>query len=1773
MDAAKLEQNLGAAIHDGTLKIRPVQPGLESWWQVIGKAVPANGITLTNCRLTEGAPFAIVGETVDFGHGKILLTLGFADSQNGVKITTGLQFDRTLSLPAIPWLSADNISVRLVVDGDQQSGSLLGTAHIGNLSLPVKLDLPRCEDSWVFSIGGVREPIAVDTTLITTMLNGDLSFLPPGLEEFISGFRLYGLRINFNPVDKSNPITWISVSAALKADQPWEIIPGGLQLYGLTSEVAAHPAKNGARPTTNPTIVAVIQAKAKVAGTREVDVRLSQNTQQGLTLLELSAVDNVRFPGLQSLADLSGHPALFQVLLSFVSQFSKPFSDLYLRRCEFALDNKNLRLVQLRMDVECYAPIVLARNVNLEHVTLELRVTPDASTSVRANMTAQIAAGEQNIMLRGRVDNDIELKGRIASVSLSQLAGIFFPGLPDGFPDPQFSHVLVSLKTRGSVDLSAGAQLFMHSLASGLKIPLPDSLNNIELDIFSGTADVFNKTYGFNLESNTVIPLFDGDAAGVEIVRTSVAVTMSKGSRVDVDISLVLRGAATIAGQLSVSFDNVTLSYHSATGEWSSDSAVFANIKGHDKPYELSVEMANDKFALLYKGTIQFASLSYGGLVSCELFSIFISPKNSKSSTERKSGDYAWGIGGDIKLRQPDTTGKPWLDLTGKLLLEKAGAENKLTVSVDAPNIPGIPLNMGGAFPRAPELKLRLDQFDLGYATATAKEARSGWAVTAKTVLQIVNIPDLLAHYLPVEELHGQLSITGDTLKLAFDVPSTLQPHWPRMALKFASDVQIDLGQPVIDIVSIDIELGSEVQLVQRLHITLPQQINCLFGTTEEGKPKKRLFNESFDLQLSAGNKLSLNILTSPLADLAFITKTINAEEQLWTNWDFGDVGRFEFRVPEFEYSKTRWKASGGFNRLSETRIPLAPIKYLLGKSGVPPALLSALPDGIPLVDIDFRDDSFNGQLDKLLGSLFSKQNPEIKQALDLVRQTVQALPEHLQEYFQIKIPDSLVLDISVDSLGGGCSGGLRILDENANENRTESAGQQKPLKLLFPFMGVPPGLIGLTIRGMAFGQKSAGAMITIDFDGYIDRFNLVELPFAVTLQDKKIANRVHLDNSRFLVPSGLPVPIPLFYDRIEYNYRDVLGTQLQTSWNNKEPDWGVSDYIKVFQALVSFFGQKLYLFSEHNFDQMLNMRLGIGMQRLTMPAFLGSGHIVLNTRNVELNTGRMIGGIFDFFKTGNPQYAIQSIPLKASDSVWIRLGNINLNFGPILDIKANWCITTQQEFEQQVLPAIATNKQLAKALTNDVLTSLPETQHKIPFYKGFIIIMGSCIDLGGLLGLHVQFAMCLSGHREKKDRPVDSNRNMGSFETGFLLSGTLANTLELRLGGRVGVSHQTNGDEKVEIEGALQVLWQNRNLVRTHGMIAVSKYQFDVDITLELTDIFSIAGHMEMGRQKFYMSGDVSWGHTGTAHSYKGSVEINNQGVVIGVSWHFHGMDGTVTVQTPGRENALYTATAMLKPDEQLMVDFKKLMQAAVADIAGSSVDQVYKSMQNAINDFNNTEISVRGLRDSLPRLCDSIVKTINATIINNTGGVKKVARSTALSKAKPFIDRVNRISQVARKSSDSRFRDDLRNALQDIVDHNKLNISITLGKGLFKKKFTIYSGRPLTSDNINRLQQAIDNIDHLQQSSNIRASNVKEYAKFSPRDQLLAEINNAASKALPDVKSISFEVPLDQVIPSNVNVSIDYLYNGKVRNSGDVKIDFSNPAALAKNLVDAVR
>jgi ElaB/YqjD/DUF883 family membrane-anchored ribosome-binding protein len=494
---------------------------------------------------------------------------------------------------------------------------------------------------------------------------------------------------------------------------------------------------------------------------------------------------------------------------------------------------------------------------------------------------------------------------------------------------------------------------------------------------------------------------------------------------------------------------------------------------------------------------------------------------------------------------------------------------------------------------------------------------------------------------------------------------------------------EIELGTISFEVTNFHTALGKSLALGAELTAHLPPELNNIFGS-ENGQPNYTFFTEEVRLALgiSKDKGLYLNLLSSLLPPE--IGRVEKEGDVAWQHIDLGEFGQIRMPLPTFSFDGRGFAASGAFEIVEPLALPLTPIKSLFEAYDLS-AIADVLPNKIPLTEFNVLD--ANGDLDVTafldliqasdIAEDVSFPIDEFGQALELIAGRFNQLPDAFQEYLSFELPAEFEFEIIVTPDGGV---------------RFDIRAEDEPVKTLRPFItpGIPvPGLIGLKLNRAAFGEILSGSLFILDLDAVVDYFDLPTLVASLALPEE--ASRLLPDtrdlHRRFIVrdlfmiiiyQAGIPIPIPLFYSDLGFEYLGLEGLGLGLKWQFPMPQADFADIIQVFMDMEKFFVDREYLLPENFFaDHDLALRFGIDPAYIQLPKYAsGDPPKLLGSREQVWSTDltEVFVEVLNTVKKPSLGRLVRMVPLEA------RTGSGEITFGP-MTFNANWAIATDQEF------------------------------------------------------------------------------------------------------------------------------------------------------------------------------------------------------------------------------------------------------------------------------------------------------------------------------------------------------------------------------------------------------------------------------------------------------------------------------------------------------------
>lgn len=1269
----------------------------------------------------------------------------------------------------------------------------------------------------------------------------------------------------------------------------------------------------------------------------------------------------------------------------------------------------------------------------------------------------------------------------------------------------------------------------------------------------------------------TELPEIRLDGAAMSVTPATGAFSLSGSSSGRWDFPPGGRGLTVNAVDVAIS----------RTGDGTGAATTCAITVGGNEPAELAERVAIKAFELEF-GLGAGNQWSVSGEVEAEIFgqAIALTARYGESNGIRTlrldmtaeapiefaigDGIGSMGISGvAIEFGQPDggfeITGDVAISVdglfetVGRLEIEKSGKATRLIVSTEAPKISPIALPLD--VPEPPEIDLDIGPLRLAMGGA------SGFEITGDAALRIRHTPEILRSLFSKEAMRGSIIIDGTQTKVRVSPPVEFGIDFPELALTFGDGARLSLGQPGLAIETYTLDLKGKPKFGADIEVTLPRALNYLFGVDAAGQPSMILFKERLDLGLEIGKGLRLKARTSPLELLEFYEKYGNR----WTDWDFGVFGRMSFQVPEFSFEKGKWVASVGVERLGELQLPLWLLKSAMAKVGFPEPLVAPIPDSVPLVELDLRSDNFHESLMALLGpDAAGRLSPEaaaiLTELAKALREGIDRLPDRMAEYLTLRVPESLTLDMAA-APNGGFHFDLRT---HADED----------LKILMPILlGPLPELAGLSFRQIGFGLAAGGSVATIRLDGHLDRIDPISLTFSlVTGLGDQISNRFVFRDTFMLAATAAPVAVPIFYSDLGWEYRDLLGLELQTHWRFPEPDVSIGDFATLIGGMVQFLNDEDFLLHRSGAPEALPLSLTVGPNFVTLPDYLGGASLGPKENLPSFDVTDSVMRLLDGLKTLNAGYLITAIPLKIEkpgDDIWIRVGHRSVSFGP-LAFEAAWCVTTEKEFVEEVLADPAAVAMIGDANGANVLKSLPTERGAATIDRGFIVLLMGRAGLSGLIEFESHFGLALTA--------------TGGFETGFLLAGELASALRLELSGRIAVAPpQQSG--ATECEGRIRLTLLDINLIDAYGAIrSVPGESFEMEVILRIGPVFQVAGLFRIANDGLTIRGTVTWGYTDGANLTIGTLAtVSKTGVALGFDAKLFDFDANIGVRQPLRGPAEFTAGLTLPSG------FHDMMQGevvAIADTAASETERALKDIESLASQIGDLELSIAGVKSWLPRLCDSIISTITTSVnrgVDRRWPSKKVwgvrisapgrgnVKAAAQRSAKPTKDRLARLKSAALRADRPDGRPALKAAIDDLIRNNSLSVRVSFP---WIGRKTLYTRSPvIPTAQINLMKTARNAIDKLPRMNGPKVDADAVYKRAVDKEVILNQVKSSVEEGLtegiPIVKRIEFSRELGRVSRLlTLDVVIGYRGSDRIV-SADV--DLGDVALTARNVSKA--
>ncbi|NIR46294.1 MAG: hypothetical protein GWN99_17810 [Gemmatimonadetes bacterium] len=437
------------------------------------------------------------------------------------------------------------------------------------------------------------------------------------------------------------------------------------------------------------------------------------------------------------------------------------------------------------------------------------------------------------------------------------------------------------------------------------------------------------------------------------------------------------------------------------------------------------------------------------------------------------------------------------------------------------------------------------------------------------------------------------------------------------------------------------------------------------------------------------------------------------------------------------------------------------------------------------------------------------------------------------------------------------------------------------------------PNLIGIELRGFSIGELAAGTLFLMEVDADIEVFPVVEMLLDLVLGEHrpafmpetgKLRQSFRLHNVTMLGATAFPVPIPIFFDEIGFEYTGIEGLELETHWGFPLPAIDAASIVGTARKLVDFLGDPQKQLQPGDLNDGDLGRFWSGPNYLQLPSYVGGKLVGSRTDDWEIDFAEQIVPLLNGIKRWDPLDLIRAFPIEKR----VRKEGTTL-FG-FLDLGASWIVTTFDEFQElcekgaevrnQVLDEL---KAMPKRQRDNLIRALPLEGE--PHASGLIMLLWGGWGIEGWASMEVSLGMAASG-----------SKGVG---TGYGIQGDLGNAAELALSSSAFVS---KGSLDLGGHAGLRVA----DLLILDGSFSLHNDHFAIGVRSRLQVIDgTLRGHLSPS--ELVLAGDVQV-RAGAFFSMNAQARIDSHhGFLVEGKWTYAaGQTQGVTLAAVGADSGL---------------------------------------------------------------------------------------------------------------------------------------------------------------------------------------------------------------------------------------------------------------------------
>jgi hypothetical protein len=1231
------------------------------------------------------------------------------------RVTVAL-LDTRLAFPGFSQFSVGELEILLEVS--DSTLPFKATAS-GTLSLftDIRLSMtyPAVNNQWVLT-GTFEQPKDL-LDMAAVMGGGNLAAHLPGFLQNALDFKVHDLEVVYDAGEsKLRNVTMRAFNAATI-----EVMPEFF-LSNITLEASA---LYGARQTDR------VQIFCSIAG--EIQAGTAQKFPENGSLVITAAAPDFRFSGtLSDEAQIS-----LTGIMHYVLGSDTGFPDLAIDQLRFSADPRD---GSYAFDFGIQPGWSLGSGTDgpqmiaLDQMMLHLE---KATGGASASASTQLTITDSTLTLFGAYQSGTgwTFSGSTSGLSLQAVVDAFLPNttLPDEVPDLLFDSLELSFSPPGGAFTLAGR------CAATWELPF-------------GVAGFAVSTVDFALRRAASTP----------------------GEQGIIECSLALAVAGPIPVVDGLEFQSGTLRFrlNQAARTWLLDGSIAASVFGTDLTLVASLQQtAADRTIRLSTTLDSSRPLVQVGPASLDASSLTITIskalQGAASGRENQvnlntNSPYSWAVtaAGSIVLQD-------LLNFDGNLALFKEAARTGLIFKARDPNAATATITL--PVPNNPV------EIAIGLGSVAVIRTPQGWTFDATARVSFAGLPHQIQNVL-ADKTTGRFAV--DSTGVLVTVDRLLDPVELDIPATSLGSQRIDFGKVLLDASNFSLRVSSgQPVLSVDFGFGLPQNLNHIFGTKRENGrevaavnffntydparttqltgPGSVPHNDSvtqFRLGYNTSAGLTFQMVTSPIRAIRFQATTTTTTVDV----NLDKYGKLHLVVPNFSFNGTAFSATGGFTQ-ENLQIPLKPIKELLNQCGLD-TLSAMIPDGMPLLELHAFDDNGNLRVDDFIMKLGLPA--AVREPLEFLADRIEQLPDLLKTtYLNMDIPERFSFDLAL------APDGSFSLDIKVEGDR--------PLKLLnwgSSPTGIP-GLIGIELHRFKIRAMAGGTLLLTKIDANVDFFDIVTLAAAVAVPTDELAflpdsrtlhSRIILDKLVALViyQTGIPIPIPLFYDQVGYEYLGLEGLELQAHLGFK-PRIQIGQVQAAFGQFEAFFTQRDALLDPNQISNVFELALEVGPTYIKLPKYLGGSVLGPQGGLPPLRPVKTIAHVLNAMKTLSLSEIVQALPLDR------RVGAVDIEFA-CLRARAAWAITTSDEFSKVLLDYsgpqldfVTSLKALPPADQNDLLALARIGTSGTPDPKqGLLTFLWGGWNVANLLNIDARFGLALVADQ--------------GFGAGFAFKGTI---------------------------------------------------------------------------------------------------------------------------------------------------------------------------------------------------------------------------------------------------------------------------------------------------------------------------------------------------------------------------------------------------------------